>query len=311
MNNKQESKFTMMLAVRDFLKKNSTITAGLPGFSPLFTSYVDALDRINVIWEQQERDRTGISDRKDELRRSLAAKGYDVCRKTAVFAAMTGNTILAKEVSYAESDLAKTSDGKLKERALIIYDRALENATALVPYGVTAEDIEELKADIDQFNEAIPTTRIGRTEEKAATEELIRLFKETDALLAKFDLLVEVVRTSSPAFYKSYKDNRKVIDTGAGSLALTAKVTDATSGAGIKGVKATFVYQNGAEKSAGEASSKPLVKLTAAMGIFKVKNMPDGVYTATLEKTGYKKITTTVSIANGEMTVLEIVMEKN
>lgn len=43
---------------------------------------------------------------------------------------------------------------------------------------------------------------------------------------------------------------------------------------------------------------------TAEMGIFKVKNMADGIYTATLEKTGYKTVTVTVSIANGEMTVL-------
>lgn len=311
MNNKQESKFTMMLAVRDFFKKNPTTTAGLPGFTPLFTSYVDAIDSINTIWEQQARDRTGISDKKDLLRMNLATKGYEVGKKTKVFATMTGNTIMAKEIGYTETDLTKTSDGKLKERALIIHDMALANATALVPYGVTAEDIAELKIAIDLFNDAIPTTRIVRTEGKAATDELKRLFKECDALLAKFDLLMELLRTSIAPFYKSYKDNRKVIDTGAGSLALTAKVTDTATGAGIKGVKATFVLQDGAEKSGGAMGSKPLVKLTAAMGIFRVKNMADGIYTATLEKTGYKKATATVSIANGEMTVLNVLLEKN
>ena len=39
--------------------------------------------------------------------------------------------------------------------------------------------------------------------------------------------------------------------------------------------------------------------------------MPDGIYTATLEKTGYKTVTVTVSVANGEMTVLNMQLEKN
>ena len=130
-------------------------------------------------------------------------------------------------------------------------------------------------------------------------------------MLKKSDLLVEVVRTSNPPFYKSYKDNRKVIDTAAGSLALTAKITDSASGVGIKGVKVTFVLQHGAEKSMGATDSKPLVKLTSEMGIFRVKNMPDGIYTATLAKTGYKTVTVTVSVANGEMTVLNVQLEKN
>ena len=311
MDNKQESRFAMMLAVRDFFNKNTTVTAGLPGFSPLFASYMDAIDRINVIWEEQERDRTGISDKKEEYRINLATKGYDVCKKTHVYATMTGNTILAKEVGYSESKLTRASDGKLKERSMIIYDKARANAAELVAYGVTAEDIEELKSYLDLFMAAIPTPRLGRTEGKAATDELKRLFKVCDGVLKKSDLLVEVVRTSNPPFYKSYKDNRKVIDTAAGSLALTAKITDSASGVGIKGVKATFVLQNGADKSVGATGSKPLVKLTSEMGIFRVKNMPDGIYTATLAKTGYKTVTVTVSVANGEMTVLNVQLEKN
>ena len=39
--------------------------------------------------------------------------------------------------------------------------------------------------------------------------------------------------------------------------------------------------------------------------------MPDGIYIVTIEKTGFKTATVTVNVANGDMTVLEVKLEKN
>jgi hypothetical protein len=41
------------------------------------------------------------------------------------------------------------------------------------------------------------------------------------------------------------------------------------------------------------------------------KNLPDGTYNYTAKKTGRKETNGTVDIVNGEMTVLEIKMEKS
>ena len=311
MNHKQESKYSMKLAVRDFFNKNATITAIMPGFSALYTLYLANLTQIQLIREQQEIDKSGIKDNKDLLRVDLVTKAYDVGKKTEVYAKMNNNAILAKEVHYSETELSKAADSKLKDKALLIYDRANANLAALATYGITAAVLTALKNAIDLFNAAIPTTRTGRTETKAATDQLTKLFKADDELLAKFDLLVEVVRLPQPAFYSAYKDNRKVIDTANGSLALTALITDAATGEGVKGAKATFILQNGTAKATIAKAEKPLVKITALKGIFKIKNMPDGIYTVTIEKTGFKTITVTVNIANGDLTVLEVQLEKN
>ena len=309
MTHKQESKYSMKLAVRDFLIKNGTITATLPGYGALFTLYLANIAQIQVIREQQEIDKSGIKDNKDLLRVDLVTKAYDVGKKTEVYAKMNNNAILAKEVHYTETELNKAADSKLKDKALLIYDRANANLTALAPYGITAAILTALKAAINLFNAAIPTTRTGKTETKAATDQLAILFAANDDLLAKFDLLVEVVRLSQPAFYSAYKDNRKVIDTANGSLALTALITDALTGEAIKGAKATFVLQNATNKAVTTKTEKPFVKTTALKGIFKIKSLADGIYTVTIEKTGYKTVTVTVNIANGDMTVLNVQLE--
>jgi hypothetical protein len=311
MTHKQESKYSMKLAVRDFFNKNATITATLPGYGALYALYLANIAQIQLIREQQEIDKSGIKDNKDLLRVDLVTKAYDVGKKTEVYAKMNNNVILAKEVHYSETDLSKAADSKLKDRALLIYDRANANLAALATYGITAAVLTALKNAIDLFNASIPSTRTGKTETKAATDQLAKLFKSDDDLLAKFDLLVEVVRLSQPAFYSAYKDNRKVIDTANGSLALTALITDAINGEGIKGAKATFVLQNGTNKVATAKMEKPLVKITALKGIFKIKSLADGIYIVTIEKTGFKTVTVTVNIANGEMTVLEVKLERN
>jgi hypothetical protein len=311
MTHKEESKYSMKLALRDFLNKIATIAATLPGYGVLYALYLANLTQIQLIREQQEIDKSGIKDNKDLLRIDLVTKAYDVGKKTEVYAKMNNNAILAKEVHYSETELNKAADSKLKDKALLIYDRANSNLAALATYGITAAVLTTLKTAIDLFNAAIPTTRTGKTETKAATDQLKKLFKSDDDILAKFDLLVEVVRLSQPAFYSAYKDNRKVIDTANGSLALTALITDAITGEGIKGAKATFVLQNGANKAATDKIEKPIVKISALKGIFKIKSLADGIYIVTIEKTGYKTVTVTVNVANGDMTVLEIKLEKN
>jgi hypothetical protein len=168
-----------------------------------------------------------------------------------------------------------------------------------------------LKNAIDLFNAAIPKPRLGITERKQATGQLDKLFKANDAILEKFDTLAEVIRLSQPAFYAAYKDNRKVVDTGTGSLALTAIVTNATTGAGIKGVKVSFEQQNGSLKTAAAKAEKPLVKTTAEKGIFKIKSLAAGMYTATVNKPGFKEQIVTVTVADGDMTELIVELEKS
>jgi len=310
MTNKQESKYSMKLAVRDFLNKNATITATLPGYGPLYALYLSNIAQIQVVREQQEIDKSGIKDNKDLLRNDLVAKAYDVGTKTEVYAKMTNNAVLAKEVHYSESDLSKAADSKLKDKALLIYDRATANLTVLATYGINAATLTALKSAIDLFNAAIPTTRTGRTETKTATDQLADLFDSDDTILAKIDLLVEVVRLSQPIFYKAYQDNRKIVDTGTGSLALKIQAYDALSGDGLANVTLTLAPTNGLLKAASANGNGSIVKKTADGGGSHFKSLDDGTYTLTAEKPGFKKVVETVNVVNGEMTVLEIKLEK-
>jgi hypothetical protein len=311
MKNKNESWYLMEIAIRDFLNQNATITSNLPEFGTLFTHFSDNMDQIQVIREKRESDKTGIADNKGQLRIDLVSKALDISLKTKAYAKMTHNAALVKEVYYSETDLKAAPGSILIDRALLIHDKAGENLNALAPYGVTADALAELKSAIDLFIASIPKPRLGITEKKQATNQLSDLFKSNDELLEMFDSLVDIVRLSQPSFYAAYWNNRKVIDTGKGSLALKAKITDADTKAGIKGVKVSFVSQNGNLKLASTKGDKPLIKKTAEKGMFRIKSLPAGTYTATLRKPGYSEKVVPVTVADNERTELVVELERN
>jgi len=308
MNNTQESTLSMSIGTINYFDKNAAIVSLLPGIAPLFTKFRVNVNAILVLREQQEIDISGISGNKELLRADLAAKAYDIGRKTEVYASLSNNLILEKEVHFPETSLTNATDSKLESRSLIIYEKANANIADLMPYGVTEEDLISLQNAIDFFRASVPTPRSVATEKKQITSQLARLFKENATILEKIDLLVELVRLKHPLFYSGYKDSRKIIPTRTGSLALIAIATDATTGEAIKGVKFTFVHQNGnGEKVKNEA---PLVKVTALKGKLNVKNLTEGPYVLTVEKVGFKKQELLVNKAMGDRIKLDVKLEK-
>jgi len=311
MNSKQESRYSMELALRDFLNQNKAVISSLPGFGSLFTAFSDNIDQIQVIREKQEADKTGIALTKEQLRNDLVAKTTDISRKTAAYAKMTNNVVLMKEVHYSVSDLKMAADVILKDRALLVHDNAGEHLTELAEYGVTAEILSALKSVIDLFFTVMPKPRLGIIEKKQATDQLAQLFTSNHALVQKFDILVEIIRLTQPAFYAAYRDNRKVIETGKGSLALKAVITDSETKAGIRGVTVSFAQQNGSLSAAIAKGEKRMVKITSHKGMFRIKHLPAGTYKATFNKPGYQEKVVPVTVADNERTELTVELERD
>jgi hypothetical protein len=118
-------------------------------------------------------------------------------------------------------------------------------------------------------------------------------------------------------FYNEYRTTRKIIDTGTGSLALKGTATELQSGEPVQNATFTFQPATAGQLKAMNSSAtgkingnSPIVKKTAAKGIFNIKSMPEGTYTVTITKPGYKDQIATVSVVNGELANLDVELEK-
>jgi hypothetical protein len=305
-----ENRFRMELALRDFLNQNAAITATLPGFGNYFGLFSGNMDQIQVIREIRAADRTGNTRKKVLLRQDLIAKALDISRKAGAYARLVQNVVLAQEVFFRESTLIRSTDSLLKDRATLILNKAKERLDELTSYGITEEALKALQTAIDLFSASIPKTRLDITERKQSAIRLARLFELNDALLEKLDDLMEIVRISQSDFFNAYQSNRKVVETSTATLALKATVSDALTKERIKGVKVSFVFQNGNLTPSSGKAEIAQVKITSEKGMFLIKSLAAGEYKAILSKPGYKEQVVPVSVAEHEMTEFYAELER-
>ena len=313
MNSKQQSKYNMYLTTDDFLSANDSITTTLPRYQEFHVSFQNGISQIRLSNEQQSIDKSGIANKKSQLRKLLVKLGADTSRKIQSYAKIENNQILLSEAKFSESDFKYATDSDLETFAQSTYDTAQTQLGNLAQYGVTNETQNDLIRALTDFRAAMPTPRNGAIGTKLSTEQIAKAFTATDKALDNIDALVEIVRISQPEFYSGYKSARKIIDTAVGSLQVKGFVTDASTGEGLKGATVSLELNNNSNGllKAKASSSESVKKKTADKGGFNIKSLPEGTYSATVSKNGYADVVTTIAVTNGELAVLNVELIKN
>ena len=302
----QENRLSMYLAVRDFLLQYPDVTKDLPGYSQHFTELQKVIGEIQSIAEIQKADTKGYAKQKQELREKLITLTLDASYKMNAFAKFSSNLMLQSEVKMTRSRLIRATDTGLRDFAQIIYEKAEANLEPLKGYGITKETQSEFLDVINKYNASISGPRVAKTETVKATKQLTVLFNEADLMLENIDAVVGIVKYSQAEFINGYKTAKKIVDLGTGSLSLKASAYDEKSGNAIRGVK--FIFRSDKTLSSAGPSAE-IVKTTADKGGFIIKNMPQGTYTVTITKPGYKEKIVSVVVADGEKTELKVGME--
>jgi len=129
--------------------------------------------------------------------------------------------------------------------------------------------------------------------------------------LENIDTAVEIVRLNQVNFYNGCKAARKLVLTGGGSVSVKGIVTDASTGEPLKSVTLKFVSDGTQAKLKASNGNGELTKKTADKGGFMVKTLAEGSCQVTITKPGYKEQTITLNVSDGEMSIIEITLEKN
>jgi broad-specificity NMP kinase len=213
MTTNQENKLTMCRAVITYLNQHETMLNGLPHFTECFTQLKDLVNQIEENKKNQETQITGITKQKNEWRDKLIELAGEIANKVKVYAIFAKNTILKEEVDYKDTDLRKVANNVLKDRAQIIYDKALENMAQLADYRVNQELLDNLAEAIQKFTDAMPNTRVSQVSKKGTTINLKNAFAEIDDLLKqRLDGLLLILKKDEAQFYTGYSNARIIID---------------------------------------------------------------------------------------------------
>lgn len=311
MTNGQENHLNMQLTVVKFCNDNLSIVTTLPGFSANLQIVSDSNDQIATVAEVQETGTGGVTTNKKELRLNLNALASDTARKLTAFAKLNNNLTLLGEVNYTDSDFKRFSDIEARDHAKIVYNKAEDNLAAVAEYAINATTQTALQNAIQSFTSVMTAPRLSATTKSQATKQLVKLFNKASMALDKMDAIVELVRLTDPNFYNGYKAARKIMNKGKGKLAVKGSVSDAKNGEPIKGVTVTFM-PDGEPVATMQATNGEAVlsKTTADKGGFNIKSIPAGTYHVSFKKAGYIEQTMTVNVNDGELTVVDTVLEK-
>ena len=212
MNNTQQNKLNMFLAVFAIVQKWGSKWASFTGFGQAVDEVETGITSITSLGQVQASPNGGAA-LKNAAFVSLVDSAYQVAAATRASAIVNKDAELASRLDYSESDLGKGRPQEVVARCRNVLSTATDNLEASAAFGVTAAKLTNLKKRIDEFETASPKSREGRATTRAATKAMPDSFVQVDEILnGCLDGLMAQFKESEPEFYNEYFSARRIVD---------------------------------------------------------------------------------------------------
>ncbi|GAB2963984.1 hypothetical protein GCM10027048_36560 [Hymenobacter coalescens] len=155
---------------------------------------------------------------KQATKQTLAERAAAVAAALLALADERQDIRLHTASDYSERQLRRQPDADLLRITQNLHQRATEHAPALAEQGVTAEELTELQAAIQAFQQEQTTPRARMADGKAQKQEIDADLRQATALLRnRVDKFMVRYQRSQPQFHTAYTSARQTINTAARS----------------------------------------------------------------------------------------------
>jgi hypothetical protein len=277
-------------------KDNSAWNTNIP-FVAAVQELDDNINDIRDLSSTQNSDNRGIKHDKDNRRDSLQNQTFAAAGILTFYASTINNRKLLEKVSLTRTDLERARDNALAGIAEQVYQEAAANSTPALPYGLTATMITDLRSAIDEFVKYISKPRDARVGKKEATEQLVKVFADTNILLLeRLDKGMELYVKTNNTFYTKYFKGRIIVNSPTIKRALEIRFEDAEDKTAITGVTVTV--------------DKKIKRRSSAKGNSRVQNLVGEKHSLKAAHPGFLPASENFTIISGETTRLVIKMKK-
>lgn len=214
MNKDQNNRLDMYEAVHTYLDANTDKWNGVPVLITFKNELSDLLSNIREHQDNQEAAKVFLGANKTNQKRFVSEKADILNDALEAYAAIEGNAELEQKAAKSFSDLNRLRNQDfvtIITETITLLEQHLE---ALADYGVTADQITDLKNTFDQFLMLQGQPRQYRIAGKQATLNLAELFENTSALLAnKMDKVMKRFKRTDTNFFNGYEAARVIVNT--------------------------------------------------------------------------------------------------
>ncbi|WP_430974599.1 hypothetical protein [Sunxiuqinia rutila] len=214
MNGNQINRKEMQNAVRDYLDAHVTKWSAIAKIGEFKNEFDLLNDQIDQTQQAQQAAQVFVGKNKKIVKSTIAQKADILNDVLETFGMLSGDTELEKNMGESYSDLQNMRNLDFIPKINTIISEAEKHLTVLqADYGVTPEQIEDLKADMDQFLELNGQPRAYRIASVRATKDLEQLFSEINLVLTeKLDRVMKIFKRRDPNFYNGYRAARVVVN---------------------------------------------------------------------------------------------------
>jgi len=307
----EHAKTKMYRVVTVVMENHLLVFKQIPYYMEMTKNFIPNTNSITDEDLKQQTVSIGARTIKNENRAKVCKSTAQLCYRSLLYAETNKDTAFKEIVDYSESSLNALPDDKLFTTSRHINSEIAKRKTLLVPVGITDIMIDQNEEEISIFRGVTDTTVTVVHKRSAYTTNIKNRIKENDEILNLLDIGANLFKDTHPDVYASYKSARKVIVTHKKSMSLRAQILNSTTLTGIKGVKVSFTpTANQTTLTPEEVKKNTMVKTTSLNGIFNIKAIAEGTYDVVISKAGYKTITMTITIADGDLFDLKVNIEK-
>lgn len=310
MNSIETSKQTMYIATNSFLDLHATVLSPINNYKTYSSLFKSAYTTFSGFAETQSYNRKGITIAKNDARDVLVIAVCENASRLVAYGRFVQNKEIETGMSLSLSKLKKLKDSELRNVAQNVYNAGQTNLTALTPYGTTATTQTAFLAVLTNYVTYLPKPRLSTAAKRQNTIALKDAFAKVDNTLADIDALIDTIRFSNPSLYNEYYLARKIILNNGTGLMMKGLVVDADTKKPIENAKIVLNIIPHPSMSKELLETKPIYKISAEKGGFKIKSLPVASYSVTVTKKGYVSQTITYEIDGEELNNLNITLVK-
>ena len=193
MNSKAKTFWEMERESISYVHKNENLWSKWAVIAANVTMLEANEGELNEAFKAQDaNDPGGHVAMKNELLEKFFHKTYRLGRKLLLYAKDTNDQLLMNEVSFTESTLNKLNEKEALLKCGSILQRGNEYLAKTAGYGITAEELKALAAELVELETLQPTIGIVTNERKSAVRSVKMLIKEgtfiTSSMMVSKDL---------------------------------------------------------------------------------------------------------------------------
>lgn len=215
MNKNQKNKSNMYEAVLKVLQSHSSSWQAIKALVEAVKEFEGLVAAIRHVGTQGEKDTTGVTRSKNEKKDLMVMKTSDLAAAAFAYANKHKLPELINTFNYSPSFLESADDNSAINISLAIAEEAEKISKALEDYGVSAEEIAEVKTLALVFRDSIGEKSNIKSSSVTITKNLATLFRESDSLLkTQLDKMVNRLHQKEPDFVNTYNNARIIRDLG-------------------------------------------------------------------------------------------------